>query len=104
MEKEFENIGKKMPYTVPDGYFDAMHEKLAAIPGRQRRNLVIRWVSAAAAIVLVASVAFFTLRPRPQETLLSDIMLQYEQSLSDEELDSWVEFSENDVFLDLMDE
>lgn len=104
MEKEFENIGKKMPYTVPDGYFDAMHGRLAAIPARHRRSLVIRWVSVAAAIVLVASVAFFTLRPRPQETLLSDIVSQYEQSLSDEELDSWVEFAENDVFLDLMDE
>ena len=104
MEKEFENIGKKMPYTVPEGYFDAMHVKLSAIPARQKRVLALRWISAAAAVILVASVAFFTFRSRPQETLVSDILADYEQSLTDEELDSWVDFSDNDVFLDLMDE
>ena len=55
MEKEFENIGKKMPYTVPEGYFDAMHVKLSTIPARQKRVLAFRWISAAAAVVLVAS-------------------------------------------------
>ena len=100
MENEFKNIGKKMPYTVPDGYFDQMHERLSAIPGRQRRAVTLRWVSIAAAFVLVTSVGFFTLRQKPQDNTLADIV----QSLSDEELASWVDFHDNDVFLALMDE
>ena len=33
MEKEFENIGKKMPYTVPEGYFDAIHAQINCLDG-----------------------------------------------------------------------
>ena len=100
MENEFKNIGKKMPYTVPDGYFEKMHERLSAIPGRQRRAMTRRWVSIAAAFVLVSSVGFFSLRQKPQDNTLADIV----QSLSDEELASWVEFSDNDIFIELMEE
>ena len=100
MEKSFEKVGKTMPYTVPDGYFEQMHEQLSAIPGRQRRTMTLRWVSIAAAFVLVTSVGFFALKQKPQDNTLADIV----QSLSDEELASWIEFNDNDVFLSLMEE
>ena len=100
MENEFKSIGKKMPYIVPDGYFERMHESLSDIPRRQRRAFSLRWMSIAAAFVLVTSAGFFALRQKPQDNTLADIV----QSLSDEELASWVEFSDNDVFLTLMEE
>ena len=100
MEQSFEKIGKKMPYTVPDGYFEQMHEQLSAIPRRHRRVVTLRWLSVAAAFVLVASVGFFALRQKPQENTMADVV----KSLSDEELASWIEFNDNDVFLALMEE
>ena len=100
MENSFEKIGKKMPYTVPDGYFEQMHEQLSAIPRRQRRVVTFRWLAIAAAFVLVASVGFFSLRQKPQVNTMADVA----KSLSDEELASWIEFNDNDVFLALMEE
>ena len=86
MENEFKEIGTQMPYTVPDGFFEDMHAELSAIPLRQRRNAAVRWVSAAASLVLVASLAFFSLRKSRAEDY-TEMMASYEQSLSDEELD-----------------
>lgn len=33
---------KKMPYSVPEGYFDALKKELAQIPARQEKPVTIR--------------------------------------------------------------
>ena len=56
MENDLENMGKKMPYTVPEGFFDAMEERLMqeAAPKKTKsktRNVVL-WTSLAVAASL----------------------------------------------------
>lgn len=43
-EFKFENTGKKMPYTVPDGFFRELETSLNSIAGKQS---VVRHVQAA---------------------------------------------------------
>ena len=56
MENDLENMGKKMPYTVPEGFFDEMEERLMqeAAPKKTKsktRNVVL-WTSLAVAASL----------------------------------------------------
>lgn len=63
---ELSNIGKRMPYTVPDGFFDSLEDRVMsriaqeepAAPVRKRRRGIIKAISfgavaAAAALALV---------------------------------------------------
>ena len=53
--KLLERFGQKTPFTVPEGYFESLTDKvMSRVPRRKRRNLVWRW---AAAAVLVGCVA-----------------------------------------------
>ena len=89
-EKEFSNstildkIGKKMPYNVPDGFFEAMADSIsdqAAIRATERRpQRMMRWrthilrISLTAAAVAAALITVVTIYPhssavQPQLTL-----------------------------------
>jgi len=55
MDKEFKDIGKKMPYTVPDGFFEAITQATLEKARRRagvarKRRLLIQWVAAAAVL------------------------------------------------------
>lgn len=54
---EFQEVGKKMPYTVPDGFFDGITEKTlekARQREKARRKYVLIWRSMAIAASLTA--------------------------------------------------
>jgi hypothetical protein len=56
-ESEIQQAGKKMPYTVPDGFFDRITgDTLAEVKSRQksRRRKIILWSSLAAVASLAA--------------------------------------------------
>jgi hypothetical protein len=56
-DSEFKEIGKKMPYSVPDGYFDGITETtLDKIRQREkiRRKKILIWRSMAIAASLTA--------------------------------------------------
>lgn len=79
MERELEKMGKAMPFTVPDGFFDEMQQRIwQAIDREQRkrnRTKFIAWsMSAAAATVIAvtATLAFFKpIAPTTTTTLLA---------------------------------
>jgi len=54
---DFEQIGKRMPYTVPDGFFEQMEQNVlaAAKPAKKGRTvrMIVRAAIAAAAVVAV---------------------------------------------------
>jgi hypothetical protein len=55
MEKEFKDIGMKMPYSVPDGFFDTITEMTLAKArkrerGDRRRHLLFQGLAAAAVL------------------------------------------------------
>jgi hypothetical protein len=59
MEKEFKDIGKKMPYSVPDGFFDSITgvtlEKARRRERADRKKRVFfQWLAAAAVLTGIA--------------------------------------------------
>ena len=85
-EYDFEKIGKKTPYPVPDGFFDAItNQTLEKAKKRERqlktRKLIFAWSAAASVLVIVSIAILFSTRShygeqsnlsviRPTETII----------------------------------
>ena len=120
MEKEFDfnAIGKRTPFRTPEGFFQRMQaETMKRVEEEKqiRRFARFKWgVSMALAVAaMVCGFIFFPgrqmvveepayenewLAQLPADTDAMDLYLQH---LSDEELEEWMEFSENDIFYEL---
>lgn len=110
MEKEFDfnRIGKRMPYTAPDGFLDDIERNVLKETGNERvihtkrRFLGIRIVTGTA--VAAAIVLFFVLNNRniTNVTEETEEMFKVEQAfnnLSVEDQDYMLEIYQNDIFL-----
>lgn len=78
----FDTIGKRMPYIVPEGFFDQMEEKILAevrqekeASARKSRALrfVMRTVMAAAACVAIAFTIQWGFRTSSQQVNAQDV-------------------------------
>lgn len=104
MEELMNNSSKKMPYTVPEGFFEDMHRHLLdevranadhplhvdMTPHANARKKF--WMSAAAVVLLIAGVSFYALQ-RMEETetpLLASQSESVESYMTDEALDEWI--------------
>lgn len=121
MDKDFDwmNVGKQMPFKTPEGFFERMQaETMARIEAEKRRKKIYRLKVGFATILSAAAiwcgVMFFfqTNAPVSSSTEVNNELLAnvddpmdiYIQQLSDEELEEWIEFSENDIFYELTTE
>ncbi len=108
MDKDIDNLGRQMPYTVPEGFFEASAASIrAAVQAEQRkrhRATIVRWSLGAAAAAAIAVTTLIALRPAttptPSSTLIaqetSDQMLT---SMSDDDLDMMIAINNSDEFL-----
>ena len=111
---DFDDIGKRTPYTTPDGFFEDVQRKVMERTGvkQQRKShmkLIISTVVAIAAVL--AGILFVPSLRQMDEVKSSSNTLAVDRSngtdpvdtwikeLSDEELEELVSFSENDIFL-----
>ena len=116
---DFNEIGKRMPYRVPDTFFENVQANVLKRAGEEKKRLRIhrlRWrVSMALAVAaMLCGILFFIEMPKevPQEGFATDWIAQgetdavelYLRDLSDEELQEWIEFSENDIYYELTTE
>ena len=117
MDKEFDfvNIGKEMPFRTPEGFFERMQaETMTRIEVEKRKKKLYRLKVGIATILSAAAVwcgiIFFTpFSINKADTMdasewlantdCDDPFCVYLQQLSDEELEEWIEFSENDIFM-----
>lgn len=123
MDKEFDfdAIGKRTPFRTPEGFFERMQKetmKRVAEEKRKRKLYRLKWgisIALAAAAFFCGIVFFPTHHSEQPEQSLStewmalvdkgmDPMDIYVQNLTDEELEEWVEFSENDIYYELTTE
>lgn len=98
--KEFNKIGKQMPYRVPDSFFEQNHRVWGQSVGitRERNWRLPLWVgSSVAAAILVGFAMWTALHSEPVPT--SEQLYVYNDTMSDDELESWVEFYEADLFV-----
>ena len=121
MKKDFDfnEIGKRTPYRTPEGFFENVQAKMlkrADEEKKRRRLMNIRLgVSVALAVAaMMCGVVFFSNVPKELPDygldagwvalgdMGTDAMDMYVRSLSDEELEEWVEFSENDIYYELL--
>lgn len=100
----FDNIGKRLPYTMPPETFNEIEANVfAALKQDKRRKKsyrIIRW-SSIAGIAVAASVALLlTIAPTTmvQDNLLTQIDLAY-ANLSEADQDFLIEISQEDIFL-----
>lgn len=120
MEKDFDfkEIGKRIPFRTPEGFFERMQaETLKRVAEEKRRKKLyrLRW-GISTALVAAAMICGFIFYPSaPKETMEQVVSAEwlaqstdevdlYIQGLSDEELEDWIEFSENDIFYELTTE
>ena len=123
MEKEFDfnSIGKRTPFRTPEGFFERMQDETmrrVAEEKRKKKLYRLKWgVSVALAVAaMVCGFIFFPSAPTEvaypintnewvaQMTGDMDAMDLYLRDISDEELEEWVEFSENDIYYELTTE
>lgn len=136
MKDDFDKIGKKMPYRVPENFFADMEREIIRNNTPEKpavkinRFAGLKIAAAAAVLVLVSIPAYYfftgtdstnsgsvialtedTLKAQTEGSAIyaqhkADMISaaydenidDYCETLSDEELNAWVEFYENDVF------
>ena len=120
MNKEFDfnEVGKRMPFRTPEGFFERMQaETLRRVAEEKRKKKLYRLkVGVSVALAMAAMICGFLFLPvsQPEKTEQAttvdwmaqlspgeDAMDLYIQNLTDEELEDWMEFSENDIFYEL---
>lgn len=120
MKKDFDfnEIGKRTPFRTPEGFFERMQAetlKRAAEEKRPKKLFRLKW-GISAALAAAAMICGFLFYPSPTTTTTeqvastewlaqsTDAVDLYVQGLSDEELEDWIDFSENDIFYELTTE
>jgi len=97
---DFSSIGKRMPYTVPDDFFDKMEENVCASLKGKRKVMIKRlFLAAAAAIAL-----FFVLKATlfKSESIATDDFASVElafNNLSTDDQDYLIAVYEEDEFI-----
>lgn len=105
---DFSKIGKQMPYTVPDGFFDQLEEnvmnEVKAQPARKKAT-VLR-MAIRAAIAITACIALFLVvkkvLPQDNDTITDDfenVELAF-NNLSTEDQDYLLEVYQEELFLE----
>lgn len=113
MEERLNSIGKRMPYSLPEGFFKANEVELMQRIAREeqltqslmatntRKGMVKRlplWIVGAVAAMLAVGVLFWI--PEEQATTTTnDLLYASYEEMSEEELAHWVEFYEADLFV-----
>lgn len=106
MNSEIDKLGKQMPFTVPEGFFDEMTTNIGqAVEKEQRkaqRASIIKWSMSAAAAATVAVITLLAIRPTTtasDQQLVASIHETPEAYMTDEDLDTWVAITSSDEFL-----
>ncbi len=110
---DFDNIGKTMPYTVDDQFFDRITDETVVLATRKRaivKNRWLRWgVVACAAVACMAIASLFILPAKESITLdtfltelsyeeLDELTAMIDNMYYEEELES-IEDIVNDIYL-----
>lgn len=105
---DFNTIGRRMPYKVPDGFFEEMEQNIlrqtseVEAKKQPRRRNVLRIVFSAA-VSVAAAVMFFAVFNHQSETQpavqYSDVEQAFAQ-LSEEDQDYMLQVYQDDVFME----
>ena len=98
---DFDEIGKKTPYRIPEGFFDEMQQQVLQQVEEPRKS----WFSARrisyAVIGMAAAVCAFVFIPRPTDVAeQQSASISWIEQMSDDDLQALYDLSDNDIFMD----
>ncbi|MDR0510023.1 MAG: hypothetical protein LBH06_02885 [Rikenellaceae bacterium] len=99
---EFDQVGKRLPYSVPEGFFEASAERaLGRVARERRRRMTLRTFSSVmvAAAAVATGVFFVTHGSRPALPEYGAAIDRIVVNLSDEELQTLESDLSSDYFL-----
>lgn len=120
-EFDFQEIGKRTPFRTPEGFFERVQAETMRRIDEERRKQKMRRIGWGISLTLAAAamICGFLFLPatspdniQPSSSVEwvaqmsegADPLDLYIQELTDEELEEWIEFSENDVYYELTTE
>lgn len=108
MDKKFDfsQVGKKMPYTMPDRFLDNMEEEVMArvkvmnVKKRRHKTMALRWVmyAASAAACIILTITTFLPKSYSAEEWSEKELCAFDQLPADDQ-DYILEVYDDDVFL-----
>lgn len=95
----------RLPQRVPEGFFEQMEGKIlmrAAMEKRRRKTRFIAMASSIAAVAILVAGIFIYMNSQRSTLNNNAVVAQVapEKYMTDEELDAWITFAENDIFLE----
>lgn len=110
-EKDFDKVGKKMPYTVPSDFFDTLEGKVRdraaheahvveIAPARRPAFNLRRAIAAAAciAVLIAAGIGFYQHQQPRRAASMADVEMAYDQ-LSEQDQQYILDLSQDDIFI-----
>ena len=108
MEKkyDFSKVGKDMPYTIPEGFFEGMEENIRKgiegepekrlDAGRKHRPTALRWIAVAACIAILAVGGIGLIKNQNASNVDAEYAFQ---QLSEEDQDFLLAVYQDDIFI-----
>ena len=103
MENDLENMNKTMPYTVPEGFFEEMEERLMQEVAMEKKKPTVRkvalWTSLAVAASLALLLVLHQRLAKTEEGSFKQVEMAFNQ-LSDADQQLMLEYYEEISYLD----
>ena len=103
MENDLENMGKKMPYTVPEGFFEDMEERLMQEVTPEKKKPMLRnaalWTGFAVAASLALLIVLRQVWHNPEDESFEQVEMAFNQ-LSDSDQELMLEYYDEIDYLD----
>ena len=103
MENDLENMGKKMPYTVPEGFFDAMEERMMQEVMPEKKKPMLRnaalWTGFAVAASLALLIVLRQVWHNAEDESFEQVEMAFNQ-LSDSDQELMLEYYDEIDYLD----
>lgn len=94
---DFDKVGKRLPYNVPDGFFDNSEQRLKTKVNAKQHTIKWHYVAVATVAVLIGLAAVIRLSyPKPENT--NTIVYGSTEQQNNE----WTDFAEADIFMENM--
>lgn len=103
MENELEKMNKTMPYTVPEGFFDEMEERLMQEVATEKKKPTVRKVALWTSLAVAASLALLLVLRHGWHSTEEESFKQVEMAfnqLSDSDQELMLEYYDEIDYLD----
>lgn len=105
-EFDFNRVGKRMPYIVPEGFFERLEAQPVPSPVKRRRRLapLARFAASVAVAAVLAGAVYFITTPAhrsaaPARAVTSDAVIEAFDNLSADDQAFLMDLYQEDIFL-----